>query len=190
MRLFVEQMVLKSPRVWLTSVTTKTTAWASWCSFNERCLSEDHICKLLYKITVFHEFINQALFWNGWGVVPISAAHNRHLFELKLAVVGKNSKHMTGSVSPPFFFFFFWVVFLLYDRQVYVCTQQAQYIQKERCWIMSFKMNFSLGLCELMQMRQVTYLANWVASKMWQDIPKKSVSRLRFFKAIREEAPR
>lgn len=95
MRLFVEQMVLKSPRVWLTSITTKTTAWASWCSFNERCLSEDHICKLLYKITVFHEFIKQYLFWNGWGVVPISAAQNRHLFELK---GGKknNPKHMTG----------------------------------------------------------------------------------------------
>lgn len=185
MRLFVEQMVLKSPRVWLTSVTTKTTAWASWCSFNERCLSEDHICKLLYKITVFHEFINQALFWNGWGVVPISAAHNRHLFELKL---GKTQSIWQG-VFPPIFIFF-WVVFLLYDRQVCVCTQQAQYIQKERCWIMSFKMNFSLGLCELMQTRQVTYLENWVASKMWQDIPKKSVSRLRFFKAIQEEAPR
>lgn len=83
MRLFVEQTVLKSPRVWLTSVTATTTAWASWCSFNERCLSEDHICKLLYKITIFHEFIKQSLFWNGWGVVPISAAQNRHLFELK-----------------------------------------------------------------------------------------------------------
>lgn len=83
MRLFVEQMMLKSPRVWLTSVATKTTAWASWCSFNERCLSEDHICKLLYKITVFHEFIKQSPFWNGWGVVPISAAQNRHLFELE-----------------------------------------------------------------------------------------------------------
>lgn len=83
MRLFVEQMVLNSPRVWLTSVTTKTTAWASWCSFNEHCLSEDHICKLLYKITILHEFIKQSLFWNGWGGVPISAAQNRHLFELK-----------------------------------------------------------------------------------------------------------
>lgn len=83
MRLFVEQMVLKSPRLWLTSITTKTTAWASWCSFNEHCLSEDHICKLLYKISVFHEFIKQSLVWNGWSVVPISAAQNRHLFELK-----------------------------------------------------------------------------------------------------------
>lgn len=189
MRLFVEQMVLKSPRVWLSSVTTKATAWASWCSFNERCLSEDHICKLLYKITVFHEFIKQSLFWNGWGVVPISAAQNRHLFELKLAVVGNNSKHMTGSPPPPPIFFF-WVVFPLYDRQVCVCTQRAQYIQKERCWIMSFKINFSLGLSELIQTRQVTYLANWVARKVWQDIPKRSLSRLRFFEAIQEEASR
>lgn len=132
MRLFVEQMVLKSPRVWLTSVTTKTTAWASWCSFNERCLSEDHICKLLYKITVFHEFINQALFWNGWGVVPISAAHNRHLFELKLAVVGKNSKHMTGSVSPPFFFYFFFLSCFPVVWQTGLCLYTTSSIHSKR----------------------------------------------------------
>lgn len=131
MRLFVEQMMLKSPRVWLTSIATKTTAWASWCSFNERCLSEDHICKLLYKITVFHEFIKQSLFWNGWGVVPISAAQNRHLFELEEG--GKQPKaHDRGFVVVVFWlfgwggficlvwFFFTVVVFPFYDSFVLV----------------------------------------------------------------------
>lgn len=103
MRLFVEQMVLKSPRVWLTSITTKTTAWASWCSFNERCFSEDHICKLLYKITIFHEFIKQPLFWNGWGVVPISAAQNRHLFDW----TERGEKQPKAYDSGGFSFFFF-----------------------------------------------------------------------------------
>lgn len=117
MRLFVEQMVLKSPRVWLTSITAKTTAWASWCSFNERCLSEDHICKLLYKITIFHDFIKQSLFWNGWGVVPISAAQNRYLFELKWSR-GNNLKHMTGAF--PFFFFFELLSFALTGSFVFV----------------------------------------------------------------------
>lgn len=132
MRLFVEQMVLKSPRVWLSSVTTKATAWASWCSFNERCLSEDHICKLLYKITVFHEFIKQSLFWNGWGVVPISAAQNRHLFELKLAVVGNNSKHMTGSPPPPPIFFFFELFFrCMTDRFVFVHNELNTFKRKD-----------------------------------------------------------
>lgn len=110
MRLFVEQMVLKSPRLWLTSVTTKTTAWASWCSFNEHCLSEDHICKLLYKIAVFLEFIKQPLVWNGWSVVPISAAQNRHLFELK----GKKNP------NPKYLGFF-----LLFKKNCFLCVWQT-----------------------------------------------------------------
>jgi len=126
MRLFVEQMVVKSPRVWLTSITTKTTAWASWCSFNEHCLSEDHICKLLYKITVFHEFIKQLLFWNGWGVVPISAAQNRHLFELK---GGKktNLKHMT---EWGFFFSFFSCFPFLCQTTVFVHNKLNRFKKK------------------------------------------------------------
>jgi len=40
---------------------------------------------------------------------------------------------------------------------------------------MSFKMNFSLGLSELIRAWQVAYLANWVDSKMWQGIPKSSL---------------
>lgn len=160
MRLFVEQMVLKSPRLWLTSIMTKTTAWASWCSFNERCLSEDHICKLLYKITVFREFIKQPLVWNGWSV-PISAAQNRHLFELK-GEKNPNPKYLTRSFFSAFLkncFSCLW--------QAALCSYTTSSIDsRQKCWYTSFKMNFSFGLIELIWAWQVAYLANWVDSKI------------------------